>query len=232
VTLLALETSGSLGSVALAVGGEVVARRMLDEPREHASRLIPAVAGVLDEAGVARRALGGVVVGAGPGSFTGVRVAAAAGKGLVHALGIPLWAVSSLEAAALGERGDEPSSLVVLFDARGRRLFVGAYDWSGGALRARQLPRFATLDQVLQDPDLAGAPLAGEGALRHRIELEARGRAVLEPPAGVPTADALIRRVLDGGVAAVADPGGWEPDYLRATGAERERLRHAPSAMG
>lgn len=243
--LLALETSGSTGSVALALGGEVAARRFLLSAREHASRLLPAVSELLDEAGVGVAGLGGIVVGSGPGSFTGVRVAAASAKGMAHALAVPLWAVSSLRAAALtasvlpsgvgpweggGEPADGPRG--VLFDARGRRLFVGLYDRTGPRARPLRPDRFATLDHVLDDAELAGVALCGNGALRHAAELTEAGRTVLDLPEGVPTADALLRSVLAGDIEPVADPSRWEPDYLRATGAERAAQSGETAAMG
>ena len=83
--LLAMDTSTALGTVAVACGREVLARAELGEQRTHASGLVPAIAEVLDEAGVDREELSGVVVGSGPGSFTGVRVAAATAKGLTYA---------------------------------------------------------------------------------------------------------------------------------------------------
>ena len=149
--LLALETSGPVASVAVSVGGWVVARRLLHEQRRHAAHLLPAVEAVMSEARLGRGDLTGVVVGTGPGSFTGVRVAAAAGKGMAHALGIPLYGVSSLLAAALSDSvpreawvGWPPGAGAtaelelgmgrlrsperhVLFDARGDRLFCGCF---------------------------------------------------------------------------------------------------------
>lgn len=100
---LAIETSGSPGSVAVAVDGVVAAVRFLGEQAGHAARLIPAVQAALTDAGRRRDELDGVAVGAGPGSFTGVRVGAAAAKGLAGALGLPLYATSSLRAAAFAE---------------------------------------------------------------------------------------------------------------------------------
>jgi tRNA threonylcarbamoyladenosine biosynthesis protein TsaB len=238
-TLVALETSGAIGSVAVSVGGDRVARAFLLEAREHAAGLVPALARALARAGVERRDLEGVVVGAGPGSFTGVRVAAATGKGLAHALGIPLWAVSSLEAAAVGDlavpagagpwsdhEGPGPAGpRTVLFDARGRRIFMGTYDGRGPHLRTERPPEFTTLDALLEDSGLARALLCGEAALRHRAELEDAGRSVLAAPAGLPTADGLLQRLQDHERPPLEDPFGWEPDYLRATSAEREAAR-------
>lgn len=97
---LALDTSTRVGSVCVAVGTAVQACEILDKPGAHASELVPTIREVLDRAGVDVSEVTGIVVGSGPGSFTGVRVAAATAKGLCRALEIPLWAVSSLEAGA------------------------------------------------------------------------------------------------------------------------------------
>ena len=92
--LLALDTSCPIGSVAVGRGGELLGRALLEQRTEHAARVIPAIEQVLEEVAVERTALGGVVIGEGPGSFTGVRVAAATAKGLVRALAVPMWPVS------------------------------------------------------------------------------------------------------------------------------------------
>lgn len=112
--VVAIETSGRLGSVAVAMGGSVAARRFLTERAGHASGLVPAVQEVLEEAGTGLAQVAGVVAGAGPGSFTGVRIAAAAAKGLAAGLGVPLYATSSLRAAsfALEAFGDDARELV------------------------------------------------------------------------------------------------------------------------
>ena len=193
--LLALETSGNLGSVAVAVGGEVRARRFLAEPRAHASAIVGAIDAVLMAAGITRQALGGVVVGSGPGSFTGVRVAAATGKGLAHALGCPMWAASSLAAGALTPEalppgagpwaapapGDLPSRRGVLFDARGRRLFAAAFEVSGVRSKVILDPRFLTLDELLGalelDCDFLGCEF--EDRLFHRSALLPHSAAIL-----------------------------------------------------
>lgn len=97
---LALDTSTSVGSVCVGRGSRVVAESVILGQGSHSADLIPSIGGVLEEAGVDLSELSGLVVGAGPGSFTGVRVAAATVKGLAHVLDIPLWGVSSLEAGA------------------------------------------------------------------------------------------------------------------------------------
>jgi tRNA threonylcarbamoyladenosine biosynthesis protein TsaB len=236
--LLALETSGPVASVAVSLQGQVKARTFLAERGGHAAGLLPAVDRVLRGAELDRGGIGGIVVGAGPGSFTGVRVAAAAGKGLSHALGVPLWGISSLLAAALTEatlpQGEGPwtpapdsvglhlHTRYVLFDARGDRLFTASYRLTGAMPEVLRPPRFARLPEVLADRELAGAGFCGDGAVRHTKALEDDGRLVLPAPLGFPTADGLLRVLaLSPELPPLEDPYGWEPDYLRESSARR-----------
>jgi len=253
---LGLDTSGAVGSIALSQGGRILARGLLPDAREQASRILPAIESALREADLPRRGLSGVVLGAGPGSFTGVRVAAATAKGIAHALGVPLWAFSSLAAAALSCRPDaldqegrggrggipDPESGVdhegalappqgaatcyVLFDARGDRVYAACFRTgtaAAGGLVEEVVPERATrVGDVLAGPVPEGAVFAGDGALRHREEIVGAGHRVLGPPAGVPTAESLLRLLeWDPRHPPIQDPARWEPNYLRASNAER-----------
>ena len=72
-SLLAIDTSTENCSVALVHDGKLTTRD-IESPREHSQKLLPFVEEVLDSAGVSLAELDGLVVGAGPGSFTGVRI--------------------------------------------------------------------------------------------------------------------------------------------------------------
>jgi len=252
--LLAMDTAGREGSAALAtrVGGdpgrlEVLARVSLRAEEEHASLLIPRIQGLMEEIGADRGELSGILVGAGPGSFTGVRVAAATAKGFSRALNLPLWAFSSLAAAAMEDGSslgsshrshpawrrsptegglssdfDTPRPRCVLFDARGDRVYAAAFSLSGGRLETLLEPQASTVGEVLDNGLPAGALFMGDGALRHQTILEEAGFPVLPPPFGQPTASGLIRLLsLHPDTPPLDDPGRWEPEYLRASGAER-----------
>ena len=216
---LAFDTSTSLGSVAVSRGGDVLARGYLVQQGEHAANLVPRISQVLDEAGVEKRELAGIVVGSGPGSFTGVRVSAATAKGLVSALGIPLWAYSSLAASAVTagalppmpddvweDQADPrgPLSLgpvfplrdrprYVLFDARGDRLYAGCYTLGEGGLETVLDPYATDLGELLGGAVPEGALFMGDGAARHQWDIQDAGFDVISLPEGIPTADGLIR---------------------------------------
>lgn len=225
---LALETASREGSLALgrrtepAGDVEIIADTVLRAEEEHAALLFPRSKALLEASGLVVKDLTGVVVGAGPGSFTGVRVAAATAKGLAWSLQLPLWAFSSLAGAAASVEGETVRPRLVLFDARGDRLYAAAYRFSKGRVETLLPPRATTVGELLDGLVPPGAVLLGDGAFRHRALLEGAGHAILPPPAGEPTARGLLRLLaLDGNVGPVADPGRWEPDYLRESGAER-----------
>jgi tRNA threonylcarbamoyl adenosine modification protein YeaZ len=218
--LVALDTSGPLGSVAVAKGRAVLSRVALTERREHASGLVPAIDEALGEAGVSRRDLSGVVVGEGPGSFTGVRVAAATAKGLAYALDIPLWAVSSLIASALASEAGPVR--YVLFDARGDRVYGACYGVGAVGVQELVAPHGGTLRDVLAGDVPAGAVFLGDAADRHRAVIEAAGFPVDDDARDCMAVGLLRHLWRDPLPAPIADPSSWEPAYIRASSAERQ----------
>ncbi len=224
VFYLALDTSGPVGHVAVSRGGEVLARRRLERRLEHAATLVPALHRVLAEASVDVEEIGGVVVGEGPGSFTGVRVAAATAKGIARARGTPLWAVSSLAAGAVADLGrDGPSVRYVLFDARADRVYAACYGVGRVGVETIVPPHATDLRSLLASDVPPSAAFAGDGAERHRQAIEGAGYPVVGKPAGEPTADALVYYMtLHPGTPPVAALATWEPRYVKASSAERE----------
>lgn len=133
--VLAIDCSGDLCSVAVALEKEV---------REHAERqpgeqlrlLFPMVMALLDEAGVAPRALGRIAVAVGPGSFTGLRLAITTAKTMAQILDVPLVPVSTLDIVGLALLEWHPAAerVCVLTDARKGQVFAACYDVRGAAL--------------------------------------------------------------------------------------------------
>ena len=215
---LALETSTSLGSIALGSGGTLVAECALGVRATHSETVLDEVDRLLRRAGKRTDEIGRVVVGSGPGSFTGVRIAASLAKGLCHALGLPLYAYSSLRAVAASVA---VSPVCALFDARRDEVYAAA--WPEGALGEPLFPpAVEPLGRALGRLDpVASWSFAGEGATRHRAEIEALGGVVLPAHLGVPRAAALLWLADALPAGRVPDPRDWEPGYVRASGAER-----------
>jgi tRNA threonylcarbamoyladenosine biosynthesis protein TsaB len=124
--LLLVETSGKSGWVALAEGDTVRALRRLDQARQHARDLAPAVADLLAEPGWQVRDLQGVVAGRGPGSYTGLRVGLVSAKTLCYATGCALIALETFHVIA-SQSPAEVWTVDVLGDAQQGKVYVQRY---------------------------------------------------------------------------------------------------------
>ena len=130
--ILALETSTEYCSCALSINGETRASHVL-AGQSHSDLLLPAVARLMAQAGLAFSQLDAIAFGAGPGSFTGLRIACGAAQGLAFAHDLPVVAVASTEALAEGAaRGHAATQVIAAFDARMGELYLAAYEWVGG----------------------------------------------------------------------------------------------------
>ena len=216
---LAFDTSGPIGSVALARDGAVVGREVMTVRTAHASSLVPTIEEVLEASGVGRREIDGLLVGEGPGSFTGVRVAAATAKGLGHALGIPVRAASSLAAAALA--AEVGPVRYALFDARAERVYGAC--WGVGSDHLEELiePHAGELRDVLAGEVPGGAVFVGDAAVKHRAVIEGAGFGVADPDAMGTLAEGLVAYFARVDAEPISDLAGWEPAYVRASSAER-----------
>lgn len=217
--LLALDTSTPVGSVAVGRAGRVLAEAVLGVSVRHAEALLPGIDFVMGRAGLRPEDLAGVVVAGGPGSFTGVRIAGAAAKGLVRALDLPLYSYSGLLALAAGVAAAE-RPVCALFDARREEVYAAIYDFGAGAPRVLLEPAPRHLEDVIA----AASPpplYVGDGALKHRGRLEATGGLVAPAHLAYPRAVSLLWLAEVDPSGRVEDPAAWEPAYLRPSGAER-----------
>lgn len=204
--LLALDTSTSAVTVALHDGMRVLAEAATLDPRRHAEVLALGIAEVLHEADVTARDVTSVVVGAGPGPFTGLRVGLVTARAFGFARGIPVHGLCSLDALAhqawtsagpgLGD------SFVVATDARRSEVYSAVYDVTAEGAVRRGEPGVrgpAALAEIL-----GGRRVVGRGAL---LYAELLGEAV--PPLDVSAgalAELAVRHLAAGRPLAPADP--------------------------
>lgn len=126
--LLNIDTSTQEASICLAEGETNLCLLSNQMQKEHATWLHPAIGEALRSAGKKITDLAAVGITAGPGSYTGLRVAMASAKGLCYALNIPLIAVNTLEAMAYAALGEEAAYLCPAIDARRMEIFTAVYD--------------------------------------------------------------------------------------------------------
>jgi tRNA threonylcarbamoyladenosine biosynthesis protein TsaB len=122
--ILALETAADPGSIALWLDGQVVARNC-PAGLSNSATLLPLVEATLREAGCSLAELDGIAFGAGPGSFTGLRVACGVAQGLAMARDLPLLAIGTLEAMAQSTGGER---VIVALDARMGEVYYGVFE--------------------------------------------------------------------------------------------------------
>jgi tRNA threonylcarbamoyladenosine biosynthesis protein TsaB len=125
---VALETSSEWCSVALFVDGEIAGLERRAGHR-HSELALPMLEQLLRERHLAARDLDAVAFGAGPGAFTGLRIACGLAQGLAVARGLPVIGISSLDAIAQ-ESG--ASRVVACIDARMREVYYAALEFQGG----------------------------------------------------------------------------------------------------
>jgi len=184
-------------------GTEVLAERSLPSGNRHAELLTPTVQHVLAEAGVRVRDLGALVVGLGPGPFTGLRVGVVTAATMGDAVGHPVYGVCSLDAVGDGARS-------VVTDARRKEVHWAVYGADGDRLAGPGVDRPEDAPVV--------EPVVGDDRFADRL-----GREVL--PAEVTTAGLLRAAVplFD------RPPAPLEPLYLRRPDAVPPAARKAVS---
>ena len=225
MNLLALDTSSLACSVALQIG-EQVSDRHEEQPREHTRLLVPMIRELLDESGTTVSMLDAIVLGNGPGSFIGMRIATSVAQGIAFAIGAPIVPVSSLLAiAAEVSTTTGETHVAVCQDAHMDEIYLGLF-----GVGQDRIP-VATADERLQSQapiaELEATPgkyvAAGFGwqrypALKERNATFLAGESdILHPSARYLLAAGAAIMAIGGAV----DPQDVAPAYLRQTVASR-----------
>ncbi|MEM9333915.1 MAG: tRNA (adenosine(37)-N6)-threonylcarbamoyltransferase complex dimerization subunit type 1 TsaB [Pseudomonadota bacterium] len=216
--LLAIDTSTVACSVALQVQ-EFVLQRHEEQEREHTRLLVPMIEDVLAEGECTLASLDALVLGIGPGSFIGLRIAASLVQGMAHGAGLRVAAVSSLLAVAEEVfESHETEQVYVAQDAHMDQVYLGCFAFGDGVelLSAERLQSQDRLPE-LDDGDSAVRIAAGAGWSRYPAlwSVNADGfesRADVHFPSArylLPAARRLVET--DG----LLDAAAVEPTYLR-----------------
>lgn len=145
--ILALESSTILGSVAVVIDGQVRVEKSSRLQRSHSEVLNPFVQQVLEESGLKLPEIDAFAVGQGPGSFTGIRVAANIGKSFAYTFNKPLIAIDSLVQLA-AQAGPTSDSVLTIMNAYKNMVYFGVFDVSGQEPRYLEGPGVYPIHQL------------------------------------------------------------------------------------
>ena len=222
--LLAFETSAKAASVALFEDGKLLAEQYQNTGLTHSQTLMVMAEQLLSQCALNPQDVDAVAVANGPGSFTGVRIGAAAAKGFAWGAEIPIYGVSTLEAMAMG-LGIYEGYVCPVMDARRAQVYNALFYVNQGVV-TRQTPdraiALADLKKELKtlEKDIF---LVGDGSILCYNMLQEDVPGLILPPEG-----RMHQRAVGVGLAALARTESDEgatlvPNYLRLSQAERER---------
>ena len=223
--VLAIDTALAACSAAVldTEHGGIVAAESLPMTRGHAEALMPLVARVMHQAGIAFSDLDRVAVTTGPGSFTGLRVGIAAARGIALAADKPAVGLSTLTAYAAPHMAEDDSvPVVAAIDARHGHVYLQVFGPGGRTLSA---PRLAPLREAVQAASAAPACIVGSAAQSVAAGLS---QADAEPAAvdARPAPDiAWVARIGAGLPEGQSPP---RPQYLRAPDAQPQNAAQLP----
>jgi tRNA threonylcarbamoyladenosine biosynthesis protein TsaB len=214
--ILAIDTSGQNGSVALCRGDAVkcdVLGLTLLEGGTYSARLVPCIAELLQQAGLSKANIDAVAVVDGPGSFTGLRVGLSTAKALCEVLAKPLATVSMLEALALSY-GNDGESVTAILDAGRCELYVGEYVVEGqrAELRSESISKLSDV--------MAGLPareIRIVTTLPALFETGSSHVTLVKPSQADAIARIGLRKLIAG---EAADPATLDANYIRRSDAE------------
>lgn len=221
--------------VGCAIGGPdgVLAARESSQPRRHAESLVPQIAEIIEESGVATADIGVVAVDVGPGLYTGLRVGITTAITMAHALGAVMVPVTSLELVARAARSDndertsdERSERIdVVIDARRGELFHAAFTSDIEPISEPAVVDPHDLAAMLAD-QAPETRLVGDGVEAHSAAfveagLSARGAFSIEGDFLYPSAETIVEVAAEAVRAGTTvSPDSIRPLYLRGPDAQ------------
>ena len=226
--ILAFETSAKAGSVALLQDGKLLAQSYQNTGLTHSQTLLSMAEAMIQSCGLTPQDVQAVAVAAGPGSFTGVRIGVAAAKGYAWGLEIPCCGVSTLEAMA-ENLGIYDGTVICTMDARRSQVYNALFRAEKGVLSRITEDRAISLTDLAAELTEISGPLylVGDGSMLTYQTLHDSLENLILPPehrmhqcaAGVAM---LAEKMLLRGE--ICDAESLQPNYLRLSQAERERL--------
>ena len=226
--ILAFETSAKAASVALTENGKLLGESYQNTGLTHSQTLMVMAEDLLKQCGKAVSDLTAVAVADGPGSFTGVRIGVAAAKGLAWGACLPCYGVSTLEAMAVS-LGIFQGYVCACMDARRSQVYNALFYVNQGQMERVSADRAIALSELSEELKALEGPifLVGDGSVLTHKTLSAEIPSLVLPPEHRMHQRAVGVALLAEAKAAAGEAGdaaGLQPNYLRLSQAERERM--------
>lgn len=204
---LAVDASTYEGSACVVIDGLVASEAAVAMKGAHEERLMPAVAMVIEQAGVVVTTLDRIVCGAGPGSFTSLRIAGAIAKGIATGAGRPLYAVPSM-ALMIGAPDVRPGRYLAAVDALRGEYYVALYDRAAnGRVDELEPARLVAAGDVAEIAETYGAVIASPATFPNGVAARPRASAIVH-----------LEHMLE--ARGRVDVATWEPSYGRLAEAQ------------
>lgn len=226
--ILAFETSAKAGSVALMDGDTLLAESYQNTGLTHSQTLMTMAQDMLKSCGITPADVEAVAVASGPGSFTGIRIGVAAAKGFAWGGQLPCYGISTLEAMAVN-LGVHSGYVLPVMDARRSQVYNALFHAEAGKLTRLCQDRAISLAELGEEIKILSEPvfLVGDGSVLCYNTLKETVPGLVLPPL-----HRMHQRAAGVGLVAAArieagesgDAGTLQPNYLRLSQAERERL--------
>ncbi len=224
--LLAIDSSGSVASVAVGTEDKLLAQYYIDNTLTHSAKLMPMIDTVLGDLGLSAEDIDVFGAVTGPGSFTGLRIGVSTIKGMAAALKKPVVGITSLMAMAYNfPCSDLP--VYPLIEARNKQVYMGCYTFSRGKISEIVSPLCEDIEAVVSSIT-SPAVVMGDGAEVYR-DILSQNKNIIFAPAHL---NKLSGAGAYMGMAELVRAGktmfGNEllPLYLKKSQAERERERN------
>ena len=227
--ILAVDSSGLVASVAILEDDNVVAEYTVNYKKTHSQTLLPMLDQIVQMTDTDLSTIDVIAVAKGPGSFTGLRIGSATVKGLGLALKKPIIGIPTVEGLAMNLY-DTNSLICPLMDARRNQVYTGIYRFENGELLVVKDQTPVGIEEIIDALNVIGEPVIflGDGVPVYKSIIQEK----TEVPYLFAPAHLSRQRASAVGVRAFSywkdgrfeDAAAFEPEYLRLSQAERERL--------
>ena len=223
--ILAIETSGRTGSVAIAIGKQMLSEASFSAPMRHSAEIFPAVQGLLKRFNRKPNEIEHVYISIGPGSFTGLRIAAALAKAMNLANAAKIIAVDTLDVIAANatdyikeEKAKDINRIATILDAKRGQFFIASYEYKDEQWEKTMGDCLMTAEEFIENCGDKSRPvwLLGEGLVFYKDKFKDEGIRFLDEKYWNPRAENVYKLGWEKALAGqFADPVTLQPTYLR-----------------